>query len=1200
MAHLLLVEDDLLVAGLKKRQLERYGYALTHLPTGEESVAYVLESAGPVDLILMDIDLGPGIDGTVAAEQILAARDIPIVFFSSHEEPEIVQKTEAITSYGYVVKSSSITVLDASIKMAFKLYNAKQRELQKEADLQERVKEIRCLQQVGDLLRENDSLPHILSALPEMLRQAMRDPEGSAIHVRFGDAVYQTEGYSDNGEAFSVPVSVDGIERGVVRAVYTGDHCLAEKSAFLNEEKALFRSIADRIGHTVERLSSREDYAYLLQMLNEAVIFADAEGVIRRANGVAAELTGFGTPGQLTGLPMTVLYADPAVRPEMIEKLKRNNGVLNNYEIVLKRRDGSTVPTLCNIKLLQDNDGKVLGTLGAIRDVSKIRKVQQELFLKDRAMDSSINAVALADLKGRLTYVNRAFLELWGYPDKQALIGNDVSEFWHTRESADAVVKALQTDGGWKGEMVAVTRDGREFPVGVAASMVFDEDDAPVSMFAAFEDLRERKSAEAALRESEEKYRRLYDNLPFLLIEVDADTYEIVSCNPEMAERLHATPQEIEGRSLRDFLQDETMAQREQTGLKALAENRVLVVEDERNGRFYRNIYIPVVLPQRRLVQSISIDDTDLRIAQKELRENLDLLHNITGHMSDMVSLTDMNGIVLYASPSHGRLLGFPPEQLTGKSVLGFVHPEDREQTVAAIAGMVENGGAAVHEVRFQTAAGLYLWIEVIGRVQRDGKGEPVGMVFSSRDVSAAREVRRSLQRALTDLELAQQIAGLGSWNLDPAVGIPEWSAEVYRIYERDPSLGPYPVEKYSELYHGEWFELFKNSLRAAVHDGIPYDIELLLNAPSGKTKWVHAICHPEKERGPHGHCLRGTIQDITRQKTTEQALRESEFRFKALHNASFGGIAIHDKGVILDCNHGLSEVSGFAYEELIGMDGLLLIAPDWRDYVMEKIRTGYEEAYEAEGIRAEGGLYPLRLHAKNIPYKGRPVRVVEFRDITDIKQTQSALQRALQEKQMLLQELNHRIKNSLAMIVNLVQINLDRMEKDTDRNILREISLRIMTVARIYSLLYGESYDASSDLQLYFQEIVSSVQSGFPDAGDKISVSVDCERIEADLRTVSTLGLLLNEMLTNAFKYAFPDDRTGTISVRCFADAGGFVFQVSDDGVGLPEGFDLVKSTGLGMLIIQAMVEQIHGSLEAVSASGSGFTVRVPRVQPG
>jgi PAS domain S-box-containing protein len=121
--NILLVEDEALIALSEKSSLERYGYDVVTVDTGEKAVA-LIDDEHSFDLILMDINLGRGIDGTEAAARILARQELPVLFLSSHTDPEIVEKTEKITSYGYVVKSSSITVLDASIKMAFKLFDA--------------------------------------------------------------------------------------------------------------------------------------------------------------------------------------------------------------------------------------------------------------------------------------------------------------------------------------------------------------------------------------------------------------------------------------------------------------------------------------------------------------------------------------------------------------------------------------------------------------------------------------------------------------------------------------------------------------------------------------------------------------------------------------------------------------------------------------------------------------------------------------------------------------------------------------------------------------------------------------------------------------------------------------------------------------------------------------------------------------------
>jgi PAS domain S-box-containing protein len=121
---ILLVDDDAALLKVQKKQLETLGYNVLTAANGNAAVEIVSARKEPIDLILMDIELGAGLDGTDAAKEILKDHDIPVIFLSAHNTKEIVAKTEKITSYGYVMKNSGVTVLDASIKMAFKLFDA--------------------------------------------------------------------------------------------------------------------------------------------------------------------------------------------------------------------------------------------------------------------------------------------------------------------------------------------------------------------------------------------------------------------------------------------------------------------------------------------------------------------------------------------------------------------------------------------------------------------------------------------------------------------------------------------------------------------------------------------------------------------------------------------------------------------------------------------------------------------------------------------------------------------------------------------------------------------------------------------------------------------------------------------------------------------------------------------------------------------
>lgn len=214
----------------------------------------------------------------------------------------------------------------------------------------------------------------------------------------------------------------------------------------------------------------------------------------------------------------------------------------------------------------------------------------------------------------------------------------------------------------------------------------------------------------------------------------------------------------------------------------------------------------------------------------------------------------------------------------------------------------------------------------------------------------------------------------LCGWQADEIKG--KSLTEVFNIIDvstREPVLNP--VERVIE--NGEIVGLANHTV---------------LVAKDGKEYQIADSAAPIKDRDGNIMGVVLVFSDITDRKQAELELAESAERYKSLHNASFGGIAIHDKGIILECNQGLSEMTGYSLEELIGMDGLLLIANEHREMVMNKIAIGYEKPYEATGLRKNGEQFSMRLEARNVPYKGKNVRTVEFRDITESKQAEEKL----------------------------------------------------------------------------------------------------------------------------------------------------------------------------------------------------------------
>ena len=351
----------------------------------------------------------------------------------------------------------------------------------------------------------------------------------------------------------------------------------------------------------------------------------------------------------------------------------------------------------------------------------------------------------------------------------------------------------------------------------------------------------------------------------------------------------------------------------------------------------------------------------------------------------------------------------------------------------------------------------------------------------------------------------------------------------------------------------------------------------------------------------------------------------ESETRFKALHNASFGGIAIHDQGLILDCNQGLSEMTGYSIEDLIGMNGLLLIAENSRGKVMQKILSGYEKPYEAIGRRKNGEEFPIRIEAKNIPYKGKLVRVTEFRDITADKKNEKELKAALEKaqesdrlKSAFLANMSHEIRTPMNGILGFAELlkeprlsdeqqnkYIDIIEKSGERmlNIINDIVDISRIEAGLMDLTLKES-NINEQLDYIYTFFKPQVEAkgmhlkppGLLPAEEAIIVT-DCEKLFA----------ILTNLVKNAIKYS----NEGTIEFGCNIPVthgrASLRFFIKDTGIGIPknrqhaifdrfvqadiEDADARQGAGLGLAISKAYVEMLGGKIWVESEEGKGST---------
>jgi len=349
----------------------------------------------------------------------------------------------------------------------------------------------------------------------------------------------------------------------------------------------------------------------------------------------------------------------------------------------------------------------------------------------------------------------------------------------------------------------------------------------------------------------------------------------------------------------------------------------------------------------------------------------------------------DFNGHFREVNETWLNMLGYQKNEVIGKWFGDFLTPKYQEAFRQRFELFKERG--KIHsEFEMLQKNGKVVFIEFEGLIGYNEDHQFEQTYCTLNEITERKLIEEKLRRNMNDLLKSQQIAHLGTWRLDVETNEVIWSEELYKMYGFDPKLPPPPYTEHMKLFTPDSWNQLSDALSRTTSMGIPYELELETVTKDGSNGWMWVRGEAEKNTAGEIIAISGAAQNITDRIQAQKLLQESEQRFKVLHNASFGGIALHDQGLIIECNQGLADITGYSIEELVGMDGLLLIAPNDRELVMNNIKAGYEKPYEAFGIRKNNEIYPLKLEARNLPYNGKQVRVVEFRDISELKKQEN------------------------------------------------------------------------------------------------------------------------------------------------------------------------------------------------------------------
>ena len=530
---LLLVEDEVLIAQAERLALEGYGYTVLVARTGEQAVEMVSQT-NAIDLILMDIDLGEGIDGAEAAARILKEHELPIVFLSSHTEPAIVEKVERITSYGYVVKDASSAVLNASIGMAFRLFEAKSALRDKESLL----------------LSMADNYPNSYVSIIErdlrigfasgqQLKKQKLDPAlyiGYTPEQMYGEQAPVVREYYERtfrGEECSFELLIHGQHKSYRTVPLYADDGTVNRILAVAEDVTQRKLAEEHI-----RLS-HETYKGLINSVTEAIYVQDEKGIFLDINDRSFDF--YGIPREeVVGRTPEFLSAEGKNDLTQLAQIHRKafDGEPQTIEFWGKRADGTAFP-----KEVTLSPGTYFGqkvVIAVARDITARMKAEQELREKTQLLrdvtENMLDAVVMTDTVGMITFCTRS-VGILGYTPA-SLVGKDVLSFVHPDdlEMARSGFRGMVLQGGTQRlEFRYRCADGSYLWFEVIGRILPGDDGGiPVRCIFSGREITERRQANEDLRRSEANLKAIFENSLESIWSVDTN-YNLIYVNDVFA-----------------------------------------------------------------------------------------------------------------------------------------------------------------------------------------------------------------------------------------------------------------------------------------------------------------------------------------------------------------------------------------------------------------------------------------------------------------------------------------------------------------------------------------------------------------------------------------------------------------------------------------------------------------------------------------
>ncbi len=604
-----------------------------------------------------------------------------------------------------------------------------------------------------------------------------------------------------------------------------------------------------------------------------------------------------------------------------------------------------------------------------------------------------------------------------------------------------------------------------------------------------------------------------------------------------------------------------------------------------------------------------------------------------------MIYTVDLNTNFLDGNDSFNVLLGYNKEEtLDSSSIYKLIHPNDKIFLTEGIKKVLEGKLVKNIEYRLKKKNGTYIQLSSNQAPIFNNQNKIIGILCVSQDLTKSREIQQSIEDHIHRQALIAKfgLETITEKNID--VIFKKATSLLAKILDVEYTkvLEILPDKKFLKLRAGVgWHkglvgnatvENNKNSQAGytllkttpviaenlktetrffapkllADHDVISGMSVIILgkNIPFG-ILGIHTKKHRifSKDDINFLQSIANVLTGVIVRDSNEKELRESEEKYRMLTEQSLLGTLIVDNGRIIFANKGISNILGFSINELLTWNLKTItqhIHPEDLEISREKYNAILNEeisSFQSEiRMKKKNEVYLyIRQYAKRIQFQGNSALYINIIDITEQKKNKILLESSLAEKEILLKEIHHRVKNNLQIISSLIVLQEQYVEDERILYIFKDFQSRIKVMAQIHEALYNSENLNKICLSSYIKNLVNNLFKAYSANSKQIKLQLNIENIDFSLDDANACGLIINELVSNSLKHAFSKNDDGKISVTLKTTINNRrLLEVYDNGIGFPEDIDYKNSDTLGLKLISTITKQMGGKISIEKNNGT------------